>query len=141
MENGRPTPEIDLTVPNVARMYDYYLGGKDNFEVDRRARRDNVRRLAGLRRRHRGEVSVFCAHDRDELEQAARVCADFVVLGPIAATPSHPRARTLGWARFSELIGDCPLPVFALGGMRTSDCLAAWRAGAHGIAMLRGAWE
>ena len=23
--------------PNVARMYDYWLGGKDNFEVDRKA--------------------------------------------------------------------------------------------------------
>ena len=23
--------------PNVARMYDYYLGGKDNFPVDREA--------------------------------------------------------------------------------------------------------
>ncbi|MCD0450485.1 SAM-dependent methyltransferase [Actinocorallia sp. API 0066] len=33
-----PVPEgidIDVTVPNVARMYDYYLGGKDNYAVDR----------------------------------------------------------------------------------------------------------
>lgn len=28
---------IDLTVPSVARMYDYYLGGKDNYQVDRDA--------------------------------------------------------------------------------------------------------
>jgi len=28
---------IDLTVPSVARMYDYYLGGKDNYQVDREA--------------------------------------------------------------------------------------------------------
>ncbi|WBB52561.1 SAM-dependent methyltransferase [Verrucosispora sp. WMMD573] len=27
---------IDLTVPSVARVYDYFLGGKDNFEVDRK---------------------------------------------------------------------------------------------------------
>ena len=26
---------IDMTVPSVARMYDFYLGGKDNFAVDR----------------------------------------------------------------------------------------------------------
>jgi S-adenosyl methyltransferase len=31
------TPPFDTTKPNVARMYDYWLGGKDNFEVDRRA--------------------------------------------------------------------------------------------------------
>jgi hypothetical protein len=27
--------QFDVTTPSVARMYDYYLGGKDNFEVDR----------------------------------------------------------------------------------------------------------
>ncbi len=26
---------VDTSIPNVARMYDYYLGGKDNFEADR----------------------------------------------------------------------------------------------------------
>ncbi|WP_201787207.1 SAM-dependent methyltransferase [Actinoplanes sp. TFC3] len=28
---------IDVNVPNAARMYDYYLGGKDNFAADRAA--------------------------------------------------------------------------------------------------------
>jgi hypothetical protein len=28
-------PEIDTTTPSVARAYDYFLDGKDNFEVDR----------------------------------------------------------------------------------------------------------
>jgi S-adenosyl methyltransferase len=28
---------VDVTTPSVARMYDYYLGGKDNYEVDRQA--------------------------------------------------------------------------------------------------------
>ena len=28
---------LDLTKPNTARMYDYWLGGKDNFEADREA--------------------------------------------------------------------------------------------------------
>jgi S-adenosyl methyltransferase len=30
-------PEIDTTRPSPARMYDFALGGKDNFEIDRRA--------------------------------------------------------------------------------------------------------
>ena len=30
-------PGLDITVPNVARIYDFFLGGKDNFEADRRA--------------------------------------------------------------------------------------------------------
>jgi DNA-binding HxlR family transcriptional regulator len=28
-------PEIDLTKPSIARVYDYWLGGKDNFAADR----------------------------------------------------------------------------------------------------------
>jgi hypothetical protein len=30
-------PGLDAAVPNVARMYDYWLGGKDNFAADREA--------------------------------------------------------------------------------------------------------
>lgn len=30
-------PEIDTTKPSIARVYDYFLGGKDNFAVDREA--------------------------------------------------------------------------------------------------------
>ena len=28
-------PEFDVTTPSIARVYDYLLGGKDNFAVDR----------------------------------------------------------------------------------------------------------
>jgi SAM-dependent methyltransferase len=34
---ARHEPRFDPTTPNVARMYDYYLGGKDNFAADREA--------------------------------------------------------------------------------------------------------
>ncbi len=38
MEPHYPAPPGgDTTTPNVARMYDYYLGGKNNFAVDRAA--------------------------------------------------------------------------------------------------------
>jgi hypothetical protein len=38
METGGWVPrDIDLVTPNVARMYDFYLGGKDNYAVDREA--------------------------------------------------------------------------------------------------------
>jgi SAM-dependent methyltransferase len=36
-ERDAPSAGIDITVPSVARMYDYYLGGKDNYAVDREA--------------------------------------------------------------------------------------------------------
>lgn len=38
-EQQRPSPtsSFDITVPSPARMYDYYLGGKENFPADREA--------------------------------------------------------------------------------------------------------
>ncbi len=36
-DQSRVVSEIDTSTPNPARMYDYYLGGKDNFPADRRA--------------------------------------------------------------------------------------------------------
>nr|PZN37438.1 MAG: hypothetical protein DIU60_24790 [Actinomycetota bacterium] len=36
-EERPPAPGIDITRPHVARMYDYYLGGKHNYAVDREA--------------------------------------------------------------------------------------------------------
>lgn len=85
----------------------------------------------------------WCAascHDEAELERARELGVDFVVLGPVKPTPSHPASPWLGWRRFAELIEDYTLPVFALGGMRAADLDQAWRCGAHGIAMMRGAW-
>lgn len=35
MEAREVAPEFDTTKPHSARMYNYYLGGKDNFAVDR----------------------------------------------------------------------------------------------------------
>ncbi|WP_405139820.1 SAM-dependent methyltransferase [Sphaerisporangium sp. NBC_01403] len=40
---------IDPTIPSVARMYDYYLGGKDNFAADRRAAEQFITVLPGIR--------------------------------------------------------------------------------------------
>ncbi|MFI1329946.1 SAM-dependent methyltransferase [Streptomyces sp. NPDC020845] len=36
-DQGFSVQEIDTSTPHPARMYDYYLGGWDNYEVDRRA--------------------------------------------------------------------------------------------------------
>ena len=62
------------------------------------------------------------------------------VLADARAEPDEPGVPALGWEKFAALIRDCPLPVFALGGMHQRDLPCAWRAGAHGVSMLRGAW-
>ncbi len=91
-------------------------------------------------RRPDGEWCGASCHDVAELARARELGADFVVLGPVSATPSHPDAKLLGWQQFAQLLRDYPLPVYALGGMRPGDLAHAWSHGAHGISMMRGAW-
>jgi hypothetical protein len=37
LDGDVPPPDVDLGTPSIARLYDYVLGGKEHFEVDRRA--------------------------------------------------------------------------------------------------------
>lgn len=55
---------IDVTVPNVARVYDYLLGGKDNFEADRVAAERLVSLVPGVRE--------TVAENRQFLQRAVR---------------------------------------------------------------------
>ena len=96
--------------------------------------------LMAAARRPAAEWCGASCHDAAELERARELEFDFVVLGPVSATPSHPGAKLLGWPQFAELVRDYPLPVYALGGMRARDLDQAWRSGAHGVGMIRGAW-
>ncbi|MGW0314978.1 SAM-dependent methyltransferase [Streptomyces flavidovirens] len=49
MERPAWAPQgIDLTVPSVSRIYDFYLGGSHNFEVDREAARKAMEFMPGL---------------------------------------------------------------------------------------------
>lgn len=84
-------------------------------------------------------VAASC-HDADELAQAARIGCDFAVVGPVQPTASHPGAPHLGWEALRGLTETTVLPVYALGGMGVGDLDAAWRAGAQGIAAIRGLW-
>jgi hypothetical protein len=47
---GDALPFIDTTVPNVARIYDYLLGGKDNYAADRAAAEEIARLIPGSAR-------------------------------------------------------------------------------------------
>jgi 8-oxo-dGTP diphosphatase len=79
-------------------------------------------------------------HDAAELEHAQRLGLDYAVLGAVLPTASHPGQPAMGWERFAQLAAGCVIPVYALGGMQALHLERAWRAGAHGIAMMRAAW-
>ncbi|GAB2490297.1 Nudix family hydrolase [Arenimonas alkanexedens] len=88
----------------------------------------------------KGQPVAASCHDADELAQAERLGLDFVVLGPVQATESHPDATPLGWDRFAALREAVSLPIYALGGMKPADVVVARRHGGQGVAGIRGLW-
>ncbi len=85
-------------------------------------------------------VGASC-HHAAELDQAERIGCDYALLSPVWPTASHPGAVVLGWQGFADLTCGRALPVYALGGMRHELLSVAQQHGAHGIALLRGAWQ
>lgn len=84
-------------------------------------------------------VAASC-HNAAEIARAETLQLDFAVLGPVCSTPTHPGAALLGWDGFRRLSAT-KIPLFALGGLTAADLQQAMRCGAHGIAMVRGAWR
>ncbi len=97
--------------------------------------------LMDLRERPRHVLAAASCHDAAELERAMRLELDFAVLGPVKPTASHAGAPTLGWEGLARLVQGASIPVYAIGGMKRADLENAWRAGAHGLAMIAGAWS
>ncbi|MGV9308525.1 SAM-dependent methyltransferase [Nonomuraea sp. NPDC003727] len=65
--DGQPPAVIDPSTPSVARMYDYYLGGKDNFPADRAAAEKIIELVPSITR--------IARDNRDFLIRVVRVLA------------------------------------------------------------------
>lgn len=92
--------------------------------------------IADARRLFSGVIGVS-RHDRAGL--AAAASADYAVLSPFAATPG--KGPPLGAEGFAAVLRDAPCPVLALGGITPRNASEALRAGAHGLAAIRGILE
>jgi 8-oxo-dGTP diphosphatase len=84
-----------------------------------------------------GMLAAASCHTREELERAMRLELDFAVLGPVKEKRG---SAPLGWGGFQRIAERASIPVYAIGGLTRADLEDAWRAGAHGLAMIRGAW-
>jgi 8-oxo-dGTP diphosphatase len=91
--------------------------------------------LMKLTTRPEGLLAASC-HTRAELDRAMQLELDFAVLGPVKDKPP-----ALGWSKFRDLRVLSSIPIYAIGGLTRDDLQDAWRAGAHGVAMIRGAWS
>ena len=78
------------------------------------------------------------AHNLIEAKHAEKISVDYISLSPINETPSHPQTQILGWEKASEIIIQCKVPSYLLGGMDKDSMDKALSIGAQGIAGIRG---
>ena len=91
--------------------------------------------LMQLKEKPAEQIVAASCHTRDELERAMQLELEFAVLGPV-----KDKAPALGWDKFRALAALSSIPIYAIGGLTRADLQDAWRAGAHGVAMIRGSW-
>ena len=132
-------------VVSLAHRYGAQVLVNGDETVARDAGADGVHLQAAqlMQRNSRPDTRLLAAscHNHEELQHAADLDVDFVVLSPVLPTQSHPGEPTLGWERFQELCLDMPMPVFALGGMRLDMLNTAMTHSAHGVSLLSGIWQ
>lgn len=75
-------------------------------------------------------------HSTEGARSAEAEGADFVVVGPVFATPGKEH-RALGLAGLEAAARAVRVPVYAIGGIDASNARAAVAAGARGLALLR----
>ena len=101
--------------------------------------RDAGAALAAIKAAGHG-IGASC-HDAIDLQHAEAIGCDFVVLGPVRPTASHPGQAGIGWEAFALLREQVSLPIYAIGGLSPADIADARAHGGQGIAAIRGLWH
>ena len=97
--------------------------------------------VTAARRVLEGEAAVGrSVHGVGEARRAARDGANYLVLGTIYPTPSHPERPGAGPGLVEEVAGAGP-PVIAIGGVSADRAAELREAGAHGVAVRRAVWD
>jgi len=79
-------------------------------------------------------------HTAEDIDQALKLQADFILVSPVRETSSHPGLPGMGWQTFKDTVKEIPIPVFALGGMSLTDVDEAKKRGGQGIAAISCFW-
>ena len=89
-----------------------------------------------------GELPVGASvHSVDEAVAAERAGAAWAVAGHVYETATHPCRAGKGEAFVEAVCRSIALPVIAIGGIRPPHVAAMRRAGAWGVAVIRGIWS
>lgn len=82
------------------------------------------------------------SHGVADAAEVASAGADYVFLGNVFGTASHPDRAALGLAALADAVAAAePVPVLAIGGVDIHRVAEVRANGAHGVAVLRGVWD
>ncbi len=77
-------------------------------------------------------------HSVEGAQRAVLDGADFLVVGTMFASRSHPGEEPAGPRLVSKIVGKCPLPAIGIGGITAENCRQVIEAGAMGVAVITG---
>lgn len=81
-------------------------------------------------------------HDLAEAEAARTEGADYLVVGPVFATASHPGRTPLGLKKLQAIAAATDgLPLIAIGGITADRVREVRGSGAYGVAAIRALWD
>lgn len=103
----------------------------------------NSARLGGIAQRPlpREFLCGASCHDAAQIRCAQDLGLDYIVLGPVLSTPSHPQAEPLGWEGFERLAALSTLPVYGIGGLGAEQLTKVRELGGYGVAGIRSFWR
>lgn len=79
-------------------------------------------------------------HDLEQAQAAHGVGADYLLVGPVFATATHPDRAPLGVEGLAEIVR-LDLPVIAIGGVMRERIAELAAAGVYGVAAIRALWD
>jgi thiamine-phosphate diphosphorylase len=79
-------------------------------------------------------------HDLPTADACRQDGADYLVVGSVFSTPTHPGVKPGGLALVRG-VADAGLPVVAIGGISEPEVAGVLKAGAHGVAVIRAIWS
>lgn len=81
------------------------------------------------------------AHSASEALGAAESGADYLFVGTLFETPSHPEAAVRGPEFLSLVASRVDLPLVGIGGVTPERAVTVVASGGHGVAAIRGIWD
>jgi len=95
-----------------------------------------ARRLLGASR-----LLGVSVHGASEAEEAAKSGADYLFVGTLFETPSHPEAVARGPEFLGLVASRVDLPLVGIGGVTPERAVAVVASGGYGVAAMRGIWD